>query len=354
MNDAPPARPRDALQVEPLGSILERVRNQPPRRFLIRGLWAEGAYGVLSAEDKAGKSWMAMDLALSVTSGRSWMSHWPVDVTGPVVMFLGEGGENKAVRRLEAIAHHKGINLDHQPLHLAFRTPNLRDGGHLAVIAHHVTALQPALVVVDPLYLAAAGADGKDLYAMGAVLQGIQHVCEPRNAALLVTHHWNKGGAGNGFSRSTGVGPGAWGRTNVSVAVDGHDVDPHTRKSTAVLQMQFQGDEVAEPSAAFRREVWADDPDDLNSPLRYVIAPMGGGEVEDERRVRALQIIDQHPGIGTKALREQIGGKTEHVGSLLDAMAQAGLIVRRKEGRSTAHYLPGSAPIPGTVPGGNQ
>ena len=84
-------------------------------------------------------------------------------------------------------------------------------GGELA--AHPA-----ALVIVDPLYLAVAGAaTGADLYGMGAVLAGIQAVCQHAGAALVVVTHWNKTGEGRGAKRISGVGPGAWGRVLASV-----------------------------------------------------------------------------------------------------------------------------------------
>jgi hypothetical protein len=43
--------------------------------------------------------------------------------------------------------------------------------------------------LLDPLYLAAAGASGSNLYDMGAVLRAIQGVCHHIGCALLVVTH---------------------------------------------------------------------------------------------------------------------------------------------------------------------
>jgi AAA domain len=37
--------------------------------WLIRGLWPADAYGVLGADPKVGKTWLALDLAVAVASG---------------------------------------------------------------------------------------------------------------------------------------------------------------------------------------------------------------------------------------------------------------------------------------------
>jgi hypothetical protein len=52
--------------------------------YLFRGVWPADAYGVLAAPDKSGKSWAAIDAAVSVASGTPWLGHFPVDAPGQV------------------------------------------------------------------------------------------------------------------------------------------------------------------------------------------------------------------------------------------------------------------------------
>lgn len=347
-----PARP-DLLVMESIQEVLARVRSKPPRRYLVRRIWAEGSYGVLSAQDKAGKTWADLDLAVSASSGTPWMNTWPVDVSGPVVLFLGEGGEDKAVRRLEAICRSRGLVLDDLPLYLCFRTPRMTDVAHLAQVGDFIANVQPVLVIVDPLYLAAGGADGKDLFAMGDVLGRLQHLCEPKGVALFVTHHWNKGGVGTGHHRSTGVGPGAWGRTNISMSAEDAAAERGTHGTTVDLTLEFQGDEVAEPDTTIRRHVWADDDNDLNSPLHYEITPLTASAAETDKRAAILAIVQANDGITFGNLRKQAGGNTVTTGALIDALVQAGDL-RQTSGSRGARYLhtPPSVPLPGTE--GNQ
>ena len=92
-------------------------------------------------------------------------------------------------------------------------------GGELAAIQAELQNHPAVLVVLDPLYLAAAGASGSSLHDMGAVLQAIQGVCQQAGCALLVVTHWNKTGDGRGTDRISGAGPVAWARVVCSVAV---------------------------------------------------------------------------------------------------------------------------------------
>jgi AAA domain len=186
----PPTGDRDlgpsgqaGLLVEDLGAVLDRVEAAGPPGWLVEGLWPADAYGVLAAEDKAGKTWAILDLAVSVAAGRPWLGAFPCPQAGRVLVFLGEGNQRAIVRRLRAICAHKHLQVEQLAarIRLCFRVPRLTSGADLTAVAGELAASPAALVIVDPLYLAVgvAGA-GADLYAMGAVLSAIQGVCQRR------------------------------------------------------------------------------------------------------------------------------------------------------------------------------
>src|SRR5215211_8881435 len=91
--------------------VLARVAAAGPAAWLIQGVWPRDAYGVFAAEDKAGKTWAILDLACSVATGVPWLGHFACPPTGPVLVFLGEGGERAMMRRLEAICAYKHLDL---------------------------------------------------------------------------------------------------------------------------------------------------------------------------------------------------------------------------------------------------
>jgi hypothetical protein len=208
-----------------------------------------------------------LDLAVSVVAGVPWFGALQVETRGPVTLFLGEGGERNAIRRIRAVAVHKRVGEDElEGLRLCYRVPLLTSEAHLAAMAAELKTNPPIMVGLEPLYLAAAGARGSDLYAMGEHLGAVQAVCEDAGAALVVSTHWNKTGEGNGASRFTGVGPGAWGRVLASAAVEQSRTED--RRSVVSLRWEFTGGEVLESTVRVRRTVWAED-EGLDSPLHY-------------------------------------------------------------------------------------
>lgn len=264
------------LQFHHWQTVVHRVRTSPPPRYLFQGVWVEGDYGVVYAMDKAGKSWAMLDAAISCASGTAWMDKWECNAAGPVIICFGEGSERKQIRRADAIARSKGLT-DEQfqalPIVPLFSVPTIADDVHLAELEAKIAEVRPALVIIDPFYLAASGADSANLNAMGVLLRRIQLVCQRHNAALMISHHWNKTGNGDAHSRASGTGLTAWGRVLISIELPNGDglTDAITKRSSVMMRWHIKGDEVSSEQAEFTREVWEDSPGDLSCQMNYLI-----------------------------------------------------------------------------------
>jgi hypothetical protein len=256
----------------------------------VRGWWPSGTYGVHGAEQKAQKTWNAIDLAVSVASGTPWLGAFPVDDPGAVIVFAGEGGEASILRRIDAVAESRGVTADHLRIAVCSRAPHLSDSLHLSLFAEALDLYRPRLVVLDPLYLAAKGAKLGDLYAMGAMLERPQHMCSDADAALFVVTHHNRA-EGRGAHRLTGAGPAEWGRVLINATVISRHTDPATAATRVLTELDGIGGEIPDQSTRLLRVITADDPDDLESPLRYDVSvtdaeapgPTGGADMPPAR-----------------------------------------------------------------------
>jgi hypothetical protein len=319
-----PTLPAAELTVSSFAEVVARVEAAGEPRWLIQGLWPADAYGVLAAQEKAGKTWAALDLAVSVACGRPWLDHFACPTPGGVLLFLGEGGERATVRRIQAIAASKAVDLDQlaERLRLCFRVPRLAApgaGDQLAAVQAELEAHPAALVVLDPLYLAAAGASGANLYDMGAVLQAIQGVCQHAGCALLVVTHWNKTGDGRGADRISGAGPAAWARVICSVSIQ-HRGSDSDGASKVLLGVELIGGEIADTRFRVRRCVHADDPADLGSPLSYRVEVLAADDEQElDPAAAALSKSRQWVLVALRA-----GGDLQTVKQLGDRLAEAG------------------------------
>lgn len=290
-----------------------------PRRWLVRGVWPADAYGVHASEPKAGKSWNAGDLGISVASGTPWLGTFPIDRTGPVLLFLGEGGEGAMLRRIDAIAASKDLDgVDDLPLATCERVPHLGNSWHLAELTDAVAKHQPVLVGLDPFYLAARGAKAGDVYAMGALLEAPQLICQEAGAALVVVHHFNRNRDVRGSARMTGAGPTEWGRVLISADVISKYTDPETSETRVGTRLEVTGGEVADQSFTVSRRVRAVDPDDLDSPLIYSVAVTRDAEqtvaVLPEAKPSTQRVLQALTDVGQPITVKAIGDKLAETG----------------------------------------
>ncbi|HYZ12240.1 MAG TPA: AAA family ATPase [Actinomycetota bacterium] len=332
-----------ALEILGLEEVIDRVDRSGAPRFLVEGLWPADAYGVLGAEDKAGKTWAALDLGVSVATGTPWFGRFTCPSPGPVTLFLGEGGERYFLRRLEAISASRALPIVDLigSVRACFSVPRLRDRDQLAEVRAELEDHSPKLVVIDPLYLAAAGAKGSDLYEMGDVLGGVQRLTQEAKAALVVTTHWNKTGTGSGPERFTGVGPGAWGRVLASAAVERRGQDPDG-SSVVLLRWDFRGSEIPDTVFRMRRRVRSDDPRSLTARLFYEVEVTSESEdvVSSEARIFAVLEAAGIDGLSVREIGDALAsdgrGKPLTVRTIqrvLNDLAEAGRIDGEKGDR---------------------
>lgn len=270
-----------SLVFESIGDVLDRVDSSPPPCFLARPVWPADAYGVVGASMKAGKTWLDLDLAVATAARTAWLGHFPIERSGPVLLFLGEGGPRKMMRRMRAVAAFHNVKLRDLPIRLCFRSPHLTRAEHLEAMRAEIEANRPVLVVLDPLYLAARGANASQLNEMGVHLEAIQTLCQRVGAALVVIHHFNRQ-EGRGLARLSGAGPAEWGRVIVTAEVKSTRTDTETGESVVTLELAFAGDEIPETTFRIRRRVRAEDKDDLSSPLTYSVEILEGDQVPDD------------------------------------------------------------------------
>src|ERR1700739_2427235 len=101
------------------------IDSAPLSQWLVEGLWSDQAVGILGGEPKCCKSFLALDLAVSVASGTPCLRRFAVQRTGPVLLFPAEDSLAVVRRRLEGICSAAGVGFQSLPVEV-ITTPTLR------------------------------------------------------------------------------------------------------------------------------------------------------------------------------------------------------------------------------------
>ena len=87
----------------------------PEQTWLIQSLWGQSAVGIIGGSPKCCKSWLGLDMALSVASNTACLGQFPVRKQGPALIYLAEDTLPAIRTRLEALCGHRQLNIQALP-----------------------------------------------------------------------------------------------------------------------------------------------------------------------------------------------------------------------------------------------
>lgn len=192
---------------------LAEVLDFPEQRWLIDEVIHVGKLGVLYGLPESGKSFLAIDWALSIATGEQWQGR---DVmAGPVVYVAGEGRSGIAPRLGAWLQKHDVTELP--KAFMLFDPPYVVERESVEQLLGSIrTALaeeQPRLIVLDTL-ACCFGLDENSAKDMNLFVAGCRRLTAETGATILVVHHSGKNG---GPERGSGALRGA---ADVMIAVE--------------------------------------------------------------------------------------------------------------------------------------
>lgn len=187
------------------------------RRWLVEGLWADRAVGIVGGEPKCCKSFLALDLAVSVASGTPCLRRFRTVQTGPVLLFAAEDALHTVRRRLEGITRASGVSFESLDLHV-ITAPVVRldlEDDCRKLLAT-VRAIGPKLLVLDP-FVRLHRIDENVSADVAPLLAFLRHLERECATAVVLVHHSRKGAshvrAGQALRGSSELH--AWGDSNL-------------------------------------------------------------------------------------------------------------------------------------------
>ena len=305
-----------SLPVVRVGEIKSEDNAQ---RWLVEELWGASSVGVIGGAPKCAKTWLGLDMALSVATGTACLGKYAVPEPGPVLVYLAEDALPIVRERVEGMARHRGLDLGQVEIHV-ITTPVLRldrdrDRTRLWETPRR---LGPRLLLLDPL-VRLHGIDENNAGEVAELLAYFRSLQRQLDLSVLLVHHTRKNAAGG-----AAAGQGLRGSGDIHAFGDSNLYLRRTREHL-VLSSEHRA---APASAPVYLELVATNAETTHLE---VIA-----ELQDGRR-RSLegQVLDRlAPGaVFTRAkLRDSLGVKNERLGEALESLERAGRLCRTPAG----------------------
>jgi hypothetical protein len=298
----------------------------PKPRWLIDGMLPENSLAEVFGESGSFKSFLALDMALSIAAGSDY--HGRPTLQGTVVNVCAERfyGTRKRVLAWAAV---RGIAPESPPIHFIGRAIDVRNGSEdLKALREELAKIAGPIrfVVIDTLNRNLQG-DENSSADMRDFIAGCDEIREATRAAVAVVHHtgWSQKDRSRGHS-------------SFKAAVDTEmKVERERRSFTVTLSCTKQKDSAEFDAVCFQLEPYGFGDDGSLVPR----LDTGGPASADDRKWTLLQHLrDAEPeGLTGPQWYDVAGGnKADHL-EVRRALLEAGLVRFEKAGRSGQYHL---------------
>jgi len=300
----------------------------PEHAWLVDSLWARSAVGILGGAPKCCKSWLALDLALSVASGSPCLDRFPVARPAPVLLYMAEDAHGVVKDRLRGLCQHRGLSLERLAVDV-ITVPSLRldlerDRDRLRETVRRV---RPGLLVLDP-FVRLHRLDENHAGDVSELLGALRALQREHDLAILVVHHARKNAApgtapGQGLRGSGDLH--AWGDSNLYL---------RRQRGELLLSVEHRAAPAPQPVAL---TLVATPPEAVHLALASEAASIGASQPSLDELV--LTTLRAEGPLRREQLRDKLRVRNERLGLALDRLERDGRLVRQ---RRTLSLVPAS------------
>lgn len=303
----------------PVVRVDQIPRQENAQRWLVEQLWGDSSVGVIGGAPKCSKTWLGLDLALSVATGTACLGRYAVPRPGPVLVYLAEDALGVVRERVESMARHRGLELTGVEIHV-ITAPSLRldREPHRQRLLETAKRLQPRLLLLDPL-VRLHGVDENNAGEVAQLLAYFRLLQRRLDLSVILVHHTRKNAAGG-----VAAGQGLRGSSDLHAFGDSNLYLRRVREQLVLLSEHRAAAAappvslqlVATDAAATHLEVVAERPSDQPGNLqKQVLACLLQGEAWTRAK-----------------LRDVLSVQNQRLGEALQTLERAGKIRRAPDG----------------------
>jgi hypothetical protein len=310
-----------ANQPLPVVRVGEITSQESAQRWLVEGLWGASSVGVIGGAPKCSKTWLGLDMALSVATGTACLGKYAVPEPGPVLVYLAEDALLVVRERIAGMARHRGLDLAQVAIHV-ITAPVLRldrdpDRARLLETAKR---LRPRLLVLDPL-VRLHGIDENHAGEVAELLAYFRSLQRQLDLSVLLVHHTRKNAAGG-----AAAGQGLRGSSDIHAFGDSNLYLRRTRERL-VLSSEHRA---APASTPVHLELVATDAE--RTHLEVIAELQDGNRKPRSLEERVLDLLVPGVVLTRAKLRDSLAVQNERLGAVLESLERAGRICRTPAG----------------------
>ncbi len=307
---------------------------QPPRQhWLIESLWARQAVGLVGGPPKCCKSWLGLDMAVSVASATPCLGRFEVQAPGPALIYLAEDALPAVRARIEALCRHRSLDIAQLDVSVitapALRLDLAQDQRRLDAT---LGAVRPALLLLDPL-VRLHRLDENSAGDIARLLGFLRELQRRHQTAIVLVHHASKkqrAQPGQALRGSSDLH--AFGDSNAYLS---------RRRNRLALTLEHRAAPAPEPL-----EIELVSRPDGSATHLEVCSPQPGPASDSlTERAWALLRHTQKP-LTRTALRRQLRVNNQRLGDALDQLSRQGRAVQTPQGWAPAAPPPAGRPQP--------
>ena len=280
----------------------------PMPKQVIEGVLHKGSKMIISGSSKAGKTLSLLHLGLAAANGSTWLGHRTT--TSKVIYLDFELKKRIAARR---IAEMVNANDQYDPKNQNFMYCSLRGQSRtLEDLVYHIEDLEdhrPDLVIVDPFYKLATGADENDAGAIGEIVNRMEKFSERLDCSFVYAHHFSKGNKSDTDHIDRASGSGVFARDPDAILT----LTPHEEENHLVLEATLR--DFPTPPTQVVEFSWPNfiHKPDMEPKLRKPGQTKESKKLNEKLSTALIEILKTNSVEGQEKLRQKLEEKTKEV-----------------------------------------
>ena len=293
-------------------------------RWLIDDLWPVEGVGIIGGAAKSYKTWLALDLAVSLASKTDCLGRFRIPARRKVLVYAAEDSLPDLRIRLASICTPRGICLNELDMGIiTVHQMHLNRSQDLRRLQYTITKHQPALLILDPFVRLHTAIDENSSAEVSAILGKLRALQREFHMAVALVHHARKNRAG--------LRPGQ----ALRGSTDFHawtDVTLYMQRQTQHIELSIEQRSAASPEPLL---LTLADPDhsphlDILSRDQVPSIPKDNG---NNLKMKLLEIMNQfQTPISQSKLRNLVKIRNQTVGQFLLSLESEGLARRTDDG----------------------